>query len=73
MQEKDLGVISNSLSPEKRIQEKVRNMHNLVANMRVAFTYIDEDMIKKIITLFIRLTLEYAAVEWNPHLEGEKK
>ncbi len=46
--EKDLGVvINNRLSPEDHIQEKVRNMHNLLANMRVAFTYIDEEMVKK--------------------------
>ena len=68
--EKDLGVIiNNRLSPEEHIQEKVRNMHNLLANMRVAFTYIDEDMLKKIITSFIRPTLEYAAVVWNPPLK----
>ncbi len=34
--EKDLGVgINNRLSPEEHIQEKVGNMHNLLANMRV--------------------------------------
>ncbi len=44
-------------------------MHNLLANMRVAFTYIDEEMVKKIITSFIRPALEYAAVVWNPHLK----
>ncbi len=37
--------------------------------MRVAFTYIDEEMVKKIITSFIRPMLEYAAVVWNPHLK----
>ncbi len=68
--EKDLGVvIDNRLSPEEHIQEKVRNMHNLLANMRVAFTYIDEEMVTKIITSFLRPTLEYAAVVWNPHLK----
>ncbi len=68
--QKDLGVvIRKRLSPEDHIQEKVRNMHNLLANMRVTFTYIDEEMVKKIITLFIRPTLEYAAVVWNPHLK----
>ncbi len=36
--------------------------------MRVAFAYIDEEMVKKIITSFIRPTLEYAAVVWNPHV-----
>ncbi len=44
-------------------------MHNVLANMRVGFTYIDEEMVKKIITSFIRPTLEYAAVVWNPHLK----
>ncbi len=48
-------------------------MHNLQANMRVSFTYIDEEMVKKIITSFIRLTLEYAAVVWNPHLKNHTK
>ncbi len=37
--------------------------------MRVAFTDIDEEIVKKIITLFIRPTLEYAAIVWNPHLK----
>ncbi len=54
------------------MKEKVRNMHNLLANMRVTFTYVDEDMIKKIITSFKRPTLEYAAVVWNPYLEKKK-
>ncbi len=68
--EKDLGVVvNNRLSPEEYIQKKVRNMHNPLANMRVTFTYIDEEMVKKIITSFICPTLEYAAVVWNPHLK----
>ena len=57
--EKDLGVvINNRLSPTDHINEKIRNMYALLANMRVAFTYIDEDMLRKIITSFIRPTLE---------------
>ncbi len=47
-------------------------MHNLLANMTVAFTYIDEEMVKKIITSFIRPTLEDAAVVWNSHLKKKK-
>ncbi len=57
------------MSPEEHIQEKVRNIHNLLANMRVAFTYTDEELVKTIITSFIRPTLEYAAAVWNPHLK----
>ena len=72
--EKDLGVIiNNKLSPEDHINDKVRNTYNLLANMRVAFAYIDEEMVKKIITSFIRPTLEYAAVVWNPHLKKHVK
>ncbi len=38
--EKDLGVvINNRLSPEDHIQEKVRNMHNLLANMSSVCLY----------------------------------
>ena len=72
--EKDLGVIiNNKLSPEDHINDKVRNTYNLLANMRMAFAYIDEEMVKKIITSFIRPTLEYAAVVWNPHLKKHVK
>ena len=43
--EKDLGVIiNNKLSPEDHINDKVRNTYNLLANMRVAFAYIDEEL-----------------------------
>ena len=72
--EKDLGVIiNNKLSPEDHINDKVRNTYKLLANMRVACAYIDEEMVKKIITSFIRPTLEYAAVVWNPHLKKHVK
>ena len=37
--------------------------------MRVAFAYVDEEMVRKIITSFIRPVLEYAAVVWSPHLK----
>ncbi len=38
--EKDLGVvINNRLSPEEHIHEKVRNMHNLLANMSGIYLY----------------------------------
>ena len=68
--EKDLGVVINKkLSPEDHINEKVRGAYALLANMKVAFTYVDAEMVKKIITSFIRPTLEYAAVVWSPHLK----
>ena len=35
--------------------------------MKRAFTYMDEDMIKKLIEYMIRPRLEYAATIWSPH------
>ncbi len=72
--EKDLGVIiNNKLSPEDHINDKVSSTYNLLANMRVTFAYIDEEMVRKIITSFIRPMLEYAAVVWRPHLKKHIK
>ena len=70
--EKDLGVIfNNKLTPEDHINDKANKMMNLIANMRRAFLFVDEDMVKKIITAIIRPNLEYAAVVWNPHLKKD--
>ena len=42
--------------------------------MKTAFTYVDTDMVRKIITTYIRPTLEYASVVWNPyHVKDENK
>ena len=48
-------------------------MFNLLATMKIAFTYLDANMVSKIITTFIRPTLEYASVAWNPHLQKDIK
>ena len=70
--EKDLGVVINyKCNHEDHINEIARKMYNLLANMKVAFTYVDANMVKKIITTFIRPTLEYASVVWNPHLQKD--
>ena len=71
--EKDLGVvINNKLKPEDHINQVTGKMYNLLTNMKIAFTYIDANMVRKIITTFIRPTLEYASVAWNPHLQKDK-
>ncbi len=36
-------------------------------------TYIDKEIVRKIITSFLRPTLEYAAVVWSPHLKKHIK
>ena len=65
--EKDLGVtVTNKLSPEVHIKRKAGEAYDLVRNIRAAFTYLDEQMIKKLIMTMIRPRLEYAAVVWSP-------
>ena len=45
----------------------------MAGNMRVALTYLDEEMLTKIIKSLIRPRLEYAAVVWSPHLRKDVK
>ena len=72
--EKDLGVIiQNDLSPEKHINKLVNGLYLMAGNMRVALTYLDEEMLTKIIKSLIRPRLEYAAVVWSPHLRKDVK
>lgn len=44
-------------------------MCNLIVNVMVTCTYINEEEIKMNITLFIRPMLEYVAAVWNPNLK----
>lgn len=67
-EEKDLGVtIQDSLSPEKHINRITGTAYRMVVNMRMAFHYMDKEMVKKLIESIIRPQLEYAAVVWAPH------
>ena len=67
-EEKDLGVtISNNLTFEKHVSKFTGETYNLLRNIQLAFSDIDEDMIKKLITSMIRPRLEYAALLWSPH------
>ena len=45
----------------------------MLANNRVAFHYMDKDMMKRILTSMIRPRLEYAAVVWSPHAKKGHK
>ncbi len=66
--ERDLGVVmSDDNQPESHINQICRDTYNLVRNIRVAFTYMDKDMMRKLITTMIRPKLEYAEVVWSPH------
>ena len=66
-EEKDLGVtIMDNMSPEKHTNKITGETYNLLMNIRMAFTYVDEDMIKKLIMTLVRPRLEYAATVWSP-------
>ena len=68
--EKDLGVIvQDNLSPEGHINKIVGEGLAIVANIRATFTYLDVDIVKKIIESILRPKLEYAQVVWAPHLK----
>ena len=66
-EERDLGVVvQDTLSPEKHINGIFASTYKSLANIRIAFSYMDV-MMKKIVTSMIRPKIEYAAVTWSPH------
>lgn len=42
-------------------------------NIKVAFSYIDKDMMRKIIVTMLRPRVGYAAVVWSPNLKEDIK
>ena len=67
-EEKDLGVvIQDNLSPEKQINRMFGDTFMMLRNIRMAFHFLDKDMMGKIITIMIRPKLEYAELIWSPH------
>lgn len=66
--EKDLGIIINEdLSPESHINKIVGETYGLLNRIKIAFNYLDAEMLAKIIKVMIRPRLEYAATVWSPH------
>ena len=59
----------DSLSPEKHMDKITDETYNLLRSIKAAFKYIDEEMIRKLITTLIRPRLEYAALVWSPNLK----
>lgn len=66
-----INTITNTLLYEKHTNKITGEMHNQMKNIKMAFTYINADMIKKLITSMIRSRLEYAALIWSPSLKKE--
>ncbi len=53
-EEKDLGVtVTNKLTFDKPINRITGETYNLLRNIKTAFTYLDEEMVKKLITSII--------------------
>ena len=70
--ERDLGVtITKNLEPGEHIAGVVKRAYECWANVKIAFNYMDLKMAKTLITQYIRPSLEYAAVIWNPHLKKD--
>ncbi len=63
-------IIADKLAFGKHINRITGETYNL-RNMKAAFTYLDEEMVKKLITSTIRPRLEYAALVWSPRLKKE--
>ena len=73
-EEKDLGAtIMDNMSPKKHSYKIIGETDNLLRNIRVTFTSVDEDMIKKLITTLVRPRLDYVATIWSSSGGGEKK
>ncbi|XP_069169369.1 uncharacterized protein [Procambarus clarkii] len=68
--ERDLGVVlDRKLSPEDHIKNIVQGAYAMLSNFRIAFKYMDGDILKKLFMTFVRPKLEYAAVVWCPYLK----
>ena len=67
-EEVDLGVtITESLTPDRHINRITGEVTSLLRRIKMAFSYLDADMMKKLIGSMIRPRLEYAATVWSPH------
>ena len=63
-----MGVtITEGLTPDKHINIMTGKANNLLRRIKMAFIYIDKDMMRKVLVTMIRPLLEYAAVVWSPH------
>ncbi len=72
-QEKDLRVIiQDNLTPEWHINKITGEAYNLIRKIKAAFTYLDEEMMKLIVSM-IQPKLEYAVVVWSPHEKKDRK
>lgn len=63
--DKEINItISNELSPKDQIQSEARSIceYKQLASVKAVFTYIDKELIRKLVTLFVRLKLKFATI-----------
>ena len=67
--ERDLGVhVDSQLKFQKEIQNRIKKGNTIVGLIRRTFTYLDENMMKRLFTSLVRPVLEYANTVWSPYL-----
>ena len=62
-------IIQDTLRPERHISNIFGSTYRMLTNIRVAFNYMDKNMMKKIIASIVRPRMESAAVVWPPNLK----
>ena len=68
-EEKDLGVTMDmELNFQEHISAKVKKANCIMGLIRRTFSYLDENLFKKLYTTFVRPHIEYAQSVWSPHL-----
>ena len=70
--QKDLGVhVSDSLKPEKHINEICKKARQRIGIIRRCFTNLTESKVKLLYQAIVRPILEYASPAWNPNLKKD--
>lgn len=70
IKEKDIEmIVADTLAADHHINKTVRKTMNLLRNIRIAFVYLDEEMMRKLIVTMNHPNLEYVALVWWPSLE----
>ena len=59
--------IQDNLSPEKHIDRIFSDTFRMLRNIRMAFRFLDKDIMRKTVTSIIRQKLDYVEVIWSPH------
>ena len=72
VEEVDLGVsLMEGLIPARHINKITGEVTNLLKRVKMAFAYLDADMMRRFIVSLVRPRLEYAATAWSPHLKKD--